>query len=332
MSYRAAIVGCGLIGSEFSDTASLPGVWSHAEAYTLCDSTELVAVCDPDAGKLAACGQRWGVAARYSDFSCMLDEARPEIVSICAPDANHHALIREALQHASVRAVLAEKPLALELAQADELVELAAAKQAVLAVNYTRRYAAGFELARERIGSGALGRIQAVSGYFTKGTLHNGSHWFDLAEYLVGPVFSVSAMDRLREGGSDPTLDVLLHFECGASGFLHGCDSRAFALFEIDVIGSEGRLRIVDSGFSLEIHQVEPSPFGAGYRRLACRETISGGLPQALLRAVEDTVGCIGNGAAPKCSGRDAARALKIGLAAHRSAQTGRPVELPGFS
>lgn len=331
MSYRAAIVGCGLIGSEFSDTASLPGVWSHAQAYTLCDGTDLVAVCDPDAGKLAACGQRWGVAARYSDFSRMLDEARPDIVSICAPDASHHALIREALLHPSVRAVLAEKPLALELAQADELVDLAAARGVVLAVNYTRRYAAGFEQVREWIAAGALGGIQTVSGYFTKGTLHNGSHWFDLAEFLVGPVIGISAMDRLREGGVDPTLDVLLRFESGASGFLHGCDSRAFALFEMDVIGSAGRLRIVDSGFSIELHQVEPSPFGGGYRRLACRETIAGGLPQALLLAVEDVVGCIANGAMPRCSGGDAARALKIGLAAHRSAQTGQPVELPGF-
>lgn len=330
MGYRAAIVGCGLIGSEFSDTASLAGVWSHAEAYTLCDSTDLVAVCDPDPAKLAACGQRWGVAGRYADFSRLLDEARPEIVSICAPDDRHHALVREALSHASVRAVLAEKPLALELAQAKELVEQAAARGVVLAVNYTRRYAAGFERAREWIAAGALGKIQTVSGYFTKGTLHNGSHWFDLAEYLVGPVQSVTAMDRLREGGSDPTLDVLLRFESGASGFLHGCDSRAYALFEMDVIGSEGRLRIVDSGFTIEMHQLEPSPFGAGYRRLACREAIAGGLPQALLRAVEDTVRCVSDGATPKSPGNAAVRALGIGLAAHRSAQTGQPVALPG--
>lgn len=328
MVYRAAIVGCGLIGSEFSDTATLPGVWSHAAAYTACPETELVAICDPDNSRLDRCGERWNVAARYSDFAKMLDAERPEIVSICTPDHTHYVLIRIALEHPAVRAVLAEKPLALNLEQADELVKTAAARGVILAVNYSRRYAPGFERLREMIAAGALGAIQAVSGFYTKGTLHNGSHWFDLANFLVGSTHQVIGINRMGEAGEDPTLDVILKFECGAAGCLHGCDASAYSLFEMDILGREGRARIVDSGFSIEIYGIEASPFGAGYRKLVLLEKIDGGLENALLVAVADLVRCLRVGGASRCSGGDALRTLDIGFAALLSAQTGQSVTL----
>ncbi len=328
MVYRAAIAGCGLIGSEFSDTASLPGVWSHAAAYAACPDTELVAICDRDEARLDRCGERWNVAARYRDFAQMLDAERPEIVSICTPDHTHYALIRTALEHPAVRAVLAEKPLALNLEQADELVKTAAARGVILAVNYSRRYAPGFERLREMIAAGTLGALQAVSGFYTKGTLHNGSHWFDLANFLIGPTRQVSGINRMGEAGDDPTLDVMLEFECGAAGYLHGCDAAAYALFEMDIVGSKGRARIVDSGFVIEIYGIEASPFGAGYRKLGLQEKIEGGLGDALLAAVADMVQCLREGGAPRCSGSTALQALRIGFAAHHSAQTGQPVTL----
>jgi predicted dehydrogenase len=309
----------------------MPGVWSHAAAYAACPDTELAAVCDQDAARLDRCGERWGVAARHCDFARMLDAERPEIVSICTPDATHYPLIRAALEHPAVRAVFAEKPLALNLQQADELAALAAARGVVLAVNYSRRYAPGFQRLKDIIVSGALGEIQAVSGFYTKGTLHNGSHWFDLANFLLGPVQCVTATDRLGEAGDDPTLDAMLEFESGAGGYLHGCKASAFALFEMDIVGTQGRARIVDSGFAIEVYQVEASPFGAGYRRLALRETIDGGLGSALPQAVADVARCLREGGNPRCSGHDARQALAVGFAALRSAQTGQPMPLRGF-
>lgn len=326
MSYRAAIVGCGLIGSEFSDTATLPGIWSHAAAYAACTETELVAICDPDDTRLDRCGERWNVAARYGDFDQMLDAQRPEIVSICTPDATHYTFIHTALEHPAVRAVFAEKPLSLNLEQADRLVKLAAARGVILAVNYSRRYAPGFVRLRKMITAGALGTIQTVSGFYTKGTLHNGSHWFDLANFLVGQTRHVTGIDRLGEAGEDPTLDVMLKFECGASGYLHGCDADAYALFEMDIVGSKGRARIVDSGFILEIYGIEDSPFGAGYRKLVLQEKIEGGLGHALMEAIADVARCLRDGEAPRCSGSDARQALAIGLAARNSMQSGQPV------
>lgn len=328
MVYRTAIVGCGLIGSEFSDTASLPGIWSHAAAYAACPDAKLVAICDQDQDRLNRCGERWNVAARYRDFAQMLDAERPEIVSICTPDDTHFTLIRSAIEHPAVRAVFAEKPIALNLEQADELINLADSRGVILIVNYSRRYAPGFERLRTMIASEMLGSIQAVSGYYTKGTLHNGSHWFDLSNFLFGQPHQVIGIDRLGEHGEDPTLDVMLTLESGAVGYLHGCDAAAYALFEMDIIGSQGRARIVDSGFAIEIYGVVDSPFGAGYRKLVLQEKIDAESENALLHAVTDVIRCVREKGMPRCSGRDARRALAVGLAARDALQTSQPVIL----
>ncbi|NNM82267.1 MAG: Gfo/Idh/MocA family oxidoreductase [Burkholderiales bacterium] len=327
MSFRAAIAGCGLIGSEFSDSMLLPGVWSHAEAYFACKSIELVAACDADPERVEKCAKRWGVRG-YPDFAGMLESENPEIVSICTPDGTHFEMIGQAIRHPSVRAVLAEKPLSTGISQAEEIVALAESRGVFLAVNYTRRYCPGFDRLRKLIALGQLGDIQTVSGHYTKGALHNGSHWFDLAHFLIGPIRSVTGFDRLHESGPDPTLDALLEFEGGASGFLHSCDAAAYAIFEMDIIGSKGRAKIVDSGFRIEIQRVGASPFGAGYRRLEPAESFPGEIGQALPQAVEDLVGCIETGKAPRCSGRDALHAASVSLAAIESASGGMRIGL----
>ena len=331
MAYRAAVVGCGLIGSEFSDTANMPGTWSHAAAYIGCSDTQLIAVCDPNPTKLERCSTRWSVAARYSNFAAMLDEQLPEIVSICTPDATHYSLIRQALEHPGILAVLAEKPLAVNLEQADELASLAARLGKLLAVNYSRRYAKGFIELKVMIERGDLGEIQTVSGFFTKGTIHNGSHWFDLARFLLGPIRRVLGMDRLREPGNDPTLDVMLEFESGAAGYLHGCDATSYDLFEMDIVASLGRVHIVEEGFEIKLYRIEPSPFGAGHKRLVHRGDVDPGLTNALSEAVADIVHCLGNRGIPRCSVGDARQALAIGLASLRSAQNGKAVLLKDF-
>src|SRR6267143_5411046 len=140
MVYRAALIGCGKIGSEFDDNPRVNGVYSHAGAYTACSATELFAVCDTDPNRLSRSAEKWNVAGTFRDARQMLAETRPDIVSICTPDSTHYELLRAALSTPGVRAVFAEKPLAAELDQANEIVEEAGRRSVLLAVNYTRRY------------------------------------------------------------------------------------------------------------------------------------------------------------------------------------------------
>lgn len=328
MAFRAALLGCGKIASEFADDPRLKGIYTHAGAYAAYPATELVAVCDLDAEKAQACARRWQVGAVYPDPVRLLAEAAPEIVSICTPDHTHAELLTLTLETPGVRAILAEKPVALEPVAARRIAQLAKERGVSVAVNYSRRYSPGHLHLREEIQAGRLGAIQTVNGYYSKGTLHNGSHWFDLARFLVGEVVAVGGYERLNEGGDDPTLDVFLRFANGASGFLHGLDATLFSLFEMDIVGTAGRVKIVDSGYWFDFSAVAESPYFSGYRTLVETGREAGMLDDVTLYAVEDLVACLESGAIPRCSLDDGVKALEIGFAAREAARSGRLVEL----
>src|SRR5207253_5065884 len=114
MVYRAALIGCGKIGSEFDDFPRAAGIYSHAGAYSACSQTELVAVCDLDQSKLDRCASRANVKQRFRDHREMLADIRPDIVSVCTPDSTHYDLLRDVINTSSVKGILAEKPLALK--------------------------------------------------------------------------------------------------------------------------------------------------------------------------------------------------------------------------
>jgi predicted dehydrogenase len=330
MAYRAALIGCGKIASEFADEPGFEsaGICTHAQAYAACEATRLVAICDTDVAKLERCARRWSVAARYGDAGRLLAEERPEIVSVCTPDPTHYHLVHAALTTEGVRAVLAEKPLALELSQARQLVELAAERRVILAVNYLRRSAERIAWLRELIRSGSIGKVRLVTGLYSKGTLHSGTHWLDLARFLLGEVVGVAANDRLHEPGDDPTLDVHLEFDGGAGGELLGCSEDDFSVFEMDLIGTNGRARLTQFGEVIDLFTVADGVPAAPYRGLVHQGRAENVLRNVLLAVVEDLVRCLRSGCSPRCTGADAVRALEIGLAARWSAVTGQEVAL----
>ena len=323
---RAALIGCGNIASRLSSDAGTVGVYTHAEAYKTCAETELVALCDLDDAALQECGERWQVAARYRDARQLLDEVRPEIVSICTPDATHYELALLALGAPGVRGVLIEKPLALDLAEARELAALAAERKMTVAVNHSRRYAASHQALREDLRTGRLGRIQSVGGIYTKGVLHNGTHWFDLLRFLVGEIVSARGFRRAGDMAEDPTLDAVLELESGGWAHLQGCDADCFSIFEMDIVGTSGRVRVVDSGHTFERSEAAEDARYAGYRSLRRIASENAGMRDTTLHAVRDLAARMSAGGTPRCSIGDALRALEIALAVKESAQTGRPV------
>jgi len=103
---RAALIGCGKMGSEYSSDIQQSGVYSHAHAYSEHPNIELVAVCDADMRRAKACANRWGVPARFDDYREMLAVAKPDIVSICTPDETHLCIGMNVLESEGVRGVI----------------------------------------------------------------------------------------------------------------------------------------------------------------------------------------------------------------------------------
>ena len=328
--YRAAIVGCGAIASDFADDPKMMGdVFTHAEAYSTCGDTYLTAICDVNPDKLRKCGERWGVNSRYTDIFEMVREASPEIISVSTPDSTHYQVIKDILSNPyHVKAILCEKPLATNVEEAEEIVNLAQEAGVILSVMYMRRHAKNYQALKEFISTKKIGEIQAISGWYTKGIFHNGTHWMDVLRWLSGEVLWVMAWDNLVDDPIDPTLDVILGMENGSITSLRACDSQAFTIFEMDIMGTKGRVRIVDSGFQMEHSEVLDSNRYSGYKELALTSLGFGDRKDLMLQAVQNVINALETDEPVKCSGQDGVKVLKIAQSAVESARIGKMVQL----
>ncbi|MEO8449707.1 MAG: Gfo/Idh/MocA family oxidoreductase [Gemmatimonadota bacterium] len=310
MTLRAAVVGCGFIGAGRSGLTL--GVQSHAAAYRRHPGTTLVGLCDDDPDRLRAAQADWEVDRGFSSLEALLEEARPEVVSLCTPDATHSRLLHTILGARSVRAILAEKPLALVVAEAESVARRAAERGVVLAVNYVRRYAPSHQQLRQWLMTGGIGRIEAVQGYYVRGVKHNGTHWLDLARMLCGEIAAVRGSGDVDLWGDDPTIDVSVDFEDGGRGRLTGLARATYTLFEMDIVATAGRVRLVESGDRFDITTVGPSSRFPGFKELMPARGPSGGLADLLMHAVSDLLECVETGRPPACTADDAIRALLL--------------------
>ena len=323
--YRAAVIGCGKIGSELSVDPFLKGdVFTHAEAYTRCAKTELVALCDSDLTKLDAAAGLWGTEGMYAHARDLVASEKLDVISICTPTSSHGEVLLDVLDSPNPpRAILCEKPLGMTLAESEMMAQLAAKKNVVLATIYMRRYANNFRALKKFLDEGGIGKLQVVTGLYIKGTFHNGTHWFDMLRYLCGEVELVSGLNNLGETRDDPTLDVALRLKSGVFATLRACDHTAYTVFEMELFGTGGRVRIVDSGFEIEVYRPLPSERYAGYVELRRVPMDFGDRRNLMLHAVEDIVECLETGKDPLCTAADGVEAARIADAAARSPNGG---------
>lgn len=323
---RAAVIGCGRIGAAFAAPAT-EDVLTHAAAYRACALTELVAVCDVNREIVTGCADVWNVVG-FDDVDEMLRVSQPEVVSICTPDETHAALSERVLRAHSVRGVLIEKPLAVTVQDAENTLLLAETRGVVLAVNYSRRWAAGIEAVATLLRKGRLGEVGAVTGHYANGWLHNGTHWIDLARMLVGEVTSVRMLqERASYHAEDPSLDVEFRFKRGARGMVYGHARTGLSFFEMDVICELGRVRLSQGAERIDVYELAPSPIYAGFSEHSPLSSSSAGLGQSMLSAVTDVALRVLHGGSAACTGHDGVVALRVAEAARHA--DGRWIRVP---
>lgn len=332
MTFRAGIIGCGRIGCAFDDDPRRGYVSTHAGAYVRTPGVELVALADVDGAKLDRYGEKFGVAARYTDYHEMLDRERLDIVSVCTWNNTHLDIVRAAVAR-GVKAVFCEKPIADSLSAADEIIRLCAGRNVMLMVDYPRRFDRFHREVATFLQKGGLGQVQQVTGYYTAGVANTGSHLFDLLRFYLGDPAWVQGRhsSSASPNPGDPNIDGWLGFP-GCVAAVQACDVRAYLIFEVVLLGIAGRLRITSSGFAVEFEEVRESERFAGYRELrsAPPPVRVDGPREFMLAAVAHLVTCLETSQRPFCSGEDGRAALEMVCALRESADAGgMRVDLP---
>jgi len=332
-SYRAGIVGCGRVGCVFDDDPNRPWVSTHAGAYTRTAGVELVALADVDAAKLQQYGDKFNVPGRYDDFDRMLAEAELDILSICTTNESHQAMC-EAAVGAGVKAIFCEKPIAESLTAADAMIAKCHDGDVLLMIDHQRRFDHFHQQVAAYLKAGYLGDIQQVTCYYTAGVANTGSHLFDLLRFFFGDIAWVQGRYSRIESSNpnDPDIDAWLVREDGLTIAVQSCDVKSYVIFEVNILGTKGRLRITSSGLDAQFEAVGPSTHFEGYKELHWDDcpVDPGGPREFMLQGVGHLVDCLEHGRTPVSTGEDGRKSLELICALRTSAESdGEKIVLP---
>ena len=312
-TYRAAIIGCGRIGADCDDkNHGSSRLACHAECYASSPRTHLVAACDPDPSRRRRVAERWGIPRLYANHQDLLTRENVEVVSICTSAATHADILLDVLD-AGVSGVLIEKPLARRLDEADKLILRARDARTVVAVNYIRRSCPSYRQAAKKLWDGRLGRIQVGQAIYTKGILNNGTHLLDLLRFFFGDPSEIRPLSFGRGGEVDPTVSFRVNFPAGFCVWVQGLDHESFSVFELDLIGTHGRMIFRELGHTLDVYDVEDSMAAHGFRQLVRTPTSTAtGLAGAIGYAINDLLDSVERGLPPVCTLDDGRAALAL--------------------
>ncbi|MEK8023660.1 MAG: Gfo/Idh/MocA family oxidoreductase [Candidatus Hydrogenedentota bacterium] len=287
--YTAAVIGCGRVGSLLARDKLRHQPSTHAGIYAAHPRVRLIAGCDRRASRRAEFACDWGLPAFrvYADHRQMLEEMRPDIVSI-ATYTDSHAEITIAAARAGASIILCEKPMARTLAEADRMIEVCLAEGAVLGVHHERRWSRIFREARRIISSGEIGEVRTVIGNVLTGaphpdwharpevsgggpTLHDGTHLFDAIRYLCGEIAAISGRTERKNPDLlvEDTGYAVMRLANGGIVFVECGGRRKYFNFELDIQCSRGRIQIGNA--VLRLWTVGPSPRYEGFTEFSER-------------------------------------------------------------
>jgi scyllo-inositol 2-dehydrogenase (NAD+) len=260
----AAVVGCGRMGAEPSErlAGSIPAGWlpiSHAECLQLLPGVRLSAFVDVDATKLARHGEHYGVTSLYTDFRLMLQDVRPQLLTIATRTPEKASIIKHAC-NAGVKALYIEKPIANSLGDCRDVLLAATNAGVVVGYGVNRRYHAVYRQARQMLLDGVIGDVVDINFEFGRSQLlWTHPHVVDLLLFLLGrpKIQSVQAQFEIESVSmlganvidSDPIVEHA-HFVC--DGGVRGTIARAGGC-TLRIGGSAGTLTVHGDGAFIQV-------------------------------------------------------------------------------
>lgn len=264
---KAAILGLGMVGYEFSLDKKRKGVWSHFDAIQNNKNLTLEAVVDLRPNMCKSFETKFGINA-YTNVEQMFDQHDIDFVSICTPAHVHYENILSAIKH-SVKIIFCEKPICIDLKQAEKVVKLCKQKNVILGVNHNRRWETPYIKVSEFLKEGKLGDFRSSQVHYSGHVFNSGTHVIDAIMMLTGKTIARVSGISHDKSMSDPHISGLLEFEDGNLCHLVCNQLREDLIYEWEIIGSEGRIKILDNGLKTEYSFFKESRNYSGFRELS---------------------------------------------------------------
>jgi len=331
-----------MIGAGAISRAHLPAIDAH-------ELGELVCVADIDIDRARERADAFGAERAVADYADVLAMDDVDAVVIGVPARFHAEIAIEAAQ--AGKHVLCEKPMARTLQECDDMTRAAEENGVTLAIAFVRRFDPEWGKVRELVQAGAVGRPclwrRAAQGSspqppaygawyaqseFSDGPLsESGAHDFDFVRYTFGNVKAVTASvwQMGRTGDVLDTGTVIVDFESGDQmqcfwswGLPPKCGGAT--VVGLDVLGPDGVIR--------QPRRVDGTSYAVTVARANGEEEE---VPFELDRAqtwfyeqFDDFAQSIADKRPSRGAALDGRRAQEITLAAWKSSEEGRRVEM----
>jgi predicted dehydrogenase len=271
----------------------------------------------------------------FADHRELLRHTSPHALAIFTPHLNHYRPTMDALQ--ADCHVFVEKPLSTNVQEAADIVGLARARGRKVAVGHQYRLLPSLVEARRRLSAGVIGRARLFSAVLAAPWLaeHAGSddawrldsqvsgggiladagdHLLDALIWISGSSAVEAAAFQFRlESGLDLVTAAAVRLADASPATLAISGVSAGFLFEIQVLGERGRLRVTDRGLWQSIGDGPTEPILLSEQT----ESIDSNFVAAL---VSESPLC--------CSAEDALETVRLLEAITRSVATNQVVRL----
>jgi predicted dehydrogenase len=347
------IVGCGVIAP-----------W-HAESLKKhVNGVRLVACCDEIPEKARQFAEKYEIPKVYTQIEELLADPEIDAVSICTPSGLHGDMVIQASN--AGKHAMTEKPMDITLGKIDEMIQVTRQNGTHLGVIFQRRTSALWQVVRETVQAGKLGRMVLGDAYLKyyrsqeyynsgawRGTwaldgggalMNQGVHLVDQLQWVMGPVDTIfSFADHLaREIEVEDTTVSAIKFKSGAFGTLEGTTSVIGSAerdgdrwkwggmdHRLEFHGDRGTIMVDGERIVKWVVPGEPEPdlSGDGVGSAASDPRAIG--MRGHIIQLQDFVDSIREGRDPMVTGEDGRAAVEIILAVYRSARAGQPIHLP---
>ena len=327
---KAAVIGVGSMGMN------------HARIYDALEVVALVGVCDADAEQANRVASRYRTR-HYGDHAALLDEERPDLVSIVVPTGLHHEVALDVIDRGLH--LLVEKPIADTVTNAQEIIERAQARGVQLMVGHVERFNPAVSELKRRLEDGHLGKMFQLHarrlGPFPHRVRDVGvvidlaTHDLDVMCHLTGAgVIRVYAeTEQEIHTLHEDSLSGLLRFDNGVVGVLDVNWLTPTKVRELYVTGEKGMFMV--NYLTQDLYLYENEYVDSDWDRLGMLKGVGEGnmiklrigKKEPLYAELEAFVRSVEEGGEPPVTGEDGIRALALAQAMVDSGRQHRTVE-----
>lgn len=266
MTYKVLLVGLGNVGMGYDlEESTSAQVATLAKSFFLHPAFELIGGVDPDAMKRDAFQNKYNCPG-YADISIAIKNNKPSIVIIAVPTELHFKVFVEIFKYILPKAILCEKPLSYSYEEASKMIGIAENCNCLLFSNYMRRCDQAVIEIKRRIDNDEIRTPVKGACWYTKGFIHNASHFLNLFQYWMGEIINININNQVDVlGEHDIKVDVNVFFEKGEVSFF-SLNELNFSHNTFELMAENGRLRNEEGTYLWQ--SVVPDEVYAGYSSL----------------------------------------------------------------